>query len=167
MLEDIKRGIIKKVVVYKLDRISRSILDFANIIQIFKRHGVEFLSSTEKFDTSTPIGNAMLNITMVFAQLERETIQKRVRDNYYARGRKGFFMGGRAPYGFIKVETRVEGIKTGTFEENPRQMPVLLTMYRLYANTEMSLGKISDYMNNNKIPAPEGGLWDSCKISRY
>lgn len=75
---------------YKLDRISRSTLDFANIINVFKKHDVEFISSTEKFDTSTPIGKAMLNIIMVFAELERETIQKRIKDNYYARGKKGF-----------------------------------------------------------------------------
>lgn len=166
MLDDIERGIIKKVIVYKLDRISRSILDFANIIKVFKSHNVEFQSSTEKFDTSTPIGNAMLNITMVFAQLERETIQKRIKDNYYARGRKGFYMGGRAPYGFTKVETRVEGIKTSTFKNNPEQMPYLLEMYRMYSETDMSLGKISDFLNNKKVPSAEGGLWDSCKISR-
>jgi len=62
MMNDIKAGQIEKVIVYKLDRISRSTLDFANIINVFKKHDVEFISSTEKFDTSTPIGKAMLNI---------------------------------------------------------------------------------------------------------
>ena len=75
---DIKRGVIAKVIVYKLDRISRSILDFANMMELFQQYNVEFVSSTEKFDTSTPMGRAMLNICIVFAQLERETIQKRV-----------------------------------------------------------------------------------------
>lgn len=166
MIEDISNGIITKVVVYKLDRISRSIIDFASIIQLFKKHNVEFQSSTEKFDTSTPMGNAMLNITMVFAQLERETIQKRIKDNYYSRGKKGFYMGGRAPYGFKKVETRIDGLKTYTFENNPEQLPFLIRMYELYANTKMSLGKVSNYLNNNQISAAEGGLWDSCKVSR-
>ena len=82
MLEDIKQGKISRVIVYKLDRISRSILDFANMMDIFQKHNVEFVSSTERFDTSTPIGRAMLNICIVFAQLERETIQKRVTDAY-------------------------------------------------------------------------------------
>lgn len=166
MLQDIKNGIINKVVVYKLDRISRSILDFANIIESFRHYNVEFLSSTEKFDTSTPIGNAMLNITMVFAQLERETIQKRIKDNYYARGKKGFYMGGPTPYGYTKSEIRVEGIKTSVLEYDNLQIGFLQKMYELYANTEMSLGKISDYLNVNNVPAPRGGLWDSCKISR-
>ena len=77
LMQDIEKGIISKVIVYKLDRISRSILDFANMMESFQLHGVEFVSSTEKFDTSTPMGRAMLNICIVFAQLERETIQKR------------------------------------------------------------------------------------------
>ena len=100
LVEDIKRGLIARVVVYKLDRISRSILDFANMMALFQEYNVEFISSTEKFDTSTPMGRAMLNICIVFAQLERETIQKRVQDAWYARCQRGFKMGGRAPYGF-------------------------------------------------------------------
>ena len=69
LVRDIKRGLIAKVVVYKLDRISRSILDFANMMELFQQYNVEFVSSTEKFDTSTPMGRAMLNICIVFAQL--------------------------------------------------------------------------------------------------
>ena len=69
MMNDIRAGNIKRVIVYKLDRISRSILDFANMMEIFQKYHVEFVSSTEKFDTSTPIGRAMLNICIVFAQL--------------------------------------------------------------------------------------------------
>ena len=76
LMADIQKGLIKKVVVYKLDRISRSILDFATMMEEFQKYNVEFVSSTEKFDTSTPMGRAMLNICIVFAQLERETIQK-------------------------------------------------------------------------------------------
>ena len=72
LVRDIKRGLIAKVIVYKLDRISRSILDFANMMELFQQYDVEFVSSTEKFDTSTPMGRAMLNICIVFAQLERE-----------------------------------------------------------------------------------------------
>jgi len=165
MIRDIKQGLIKKVIVYKLDRISRSTLDFANIMDIFKKYNVDFVSINEKFDTSTPIGNAMLNIVMVFAQLERETIQMRILDNYYARGRKGFFLGGRTPYGFNKIKTRIDDIKTSTFENHPNQAPYLIEMYELYANTNMSLGKISKYLNDNNIPTASGGMWDSNKIS--
>ena len=80
MMQDIRTGRkgITKVIVYKLDRISRSILDFSNMMDIFGKLGVEFSSATEKFDTSTPMGRAMLNICITFAQLERETTQQRV-----------------------------------------------------------------------------------------
>jgi len=74
LVKDIESGLIARVVVYKLDRISRSILDFAKMMDMFQKYNVEFISSTEKFDTSTPMGRAMLNICIVFAQLERETI---------------------------------------------------------------------------------------------
>lgn len=112
MMEDIKAGKISQVVVYKLDRISRSILDFATMMDTFQAYGVGFVSSTEKFDTSTPMGRAMLNICIVFAQLERETIQKRVADAYRSRAAKGFYMGGRIPRG-LKVEPCVvDGINT-------------------------------------------------------
>ena len=82
LLGEIRKGKVRRVVVYKLDRIRRSILDFANMMELFQEYDVEFVSSTEKFDTSTPMGRAMLNICIVFAQLERETIQKRVTDAY-------------------------------------------------------------------------------------
>lgn len=166
MMNDIKAGQIEKVIVYKLDRITRSTLDFANIIHTFRKHNVEFISSTEKFDTSTPIGKAMLNIIMTFAELERETIQQRIKDNYYTRGKRGFFTGGRVPYGFNKVETKVDGKKTSMFEPNPEQMHYVIEMYEMYANTNTSLGKISNYLNENNIPAPNGGNWDSNKVSR-
>ena len=110
MMADIRRGLIKRVVVYKLDRISRSILDFATMMETFQEYNVEFVSSTEKFDTSTPMGRAMLNICIVFAQLERETIQKRVTDAYYSRCQHGFHMSGAAPYGFQLEPTTIEGI---------------------------------------------------------
>ena len=70
LMRDIESGLVRKVVVYKLDRISRSILDFAKMMDFFQKYEVEFVSSTEKFDTSTPMGRAMLNICIVFAQLE-------------------------------------------------------------------------------------------------
>ncbi len=100
LMRDIESGLVRKVVVYKLDRISRSILDFAKMMDFFQKYEVEFVSSTEKFDTSTPMGRAMLNICIVFAQLERETIQKRVTDAWYSRCQRGFKMGGKTPYGF-------------------------------------------------------------------
>ena len=80
MISDIKSGTISKVIVYKLDRVSRSVLDFSGLMDLFQKYKVDFVSATEHFDTSSPMGRAMLNICIVFAQLERETIQQRVID---------------------------------------------------------------------------------------
>ncbi len=160
LLEDVKNNRVSKVIVYRLDRISRSLLDFAKIIELFQKHNVEFISTTEKFDTSTPMGRAMLGIIMIFAELERDTIKKRIKDNYYARGKKGFFMGGPPPFGFDKVSTKVDGIKTSTLVPNEVQYYHLKKIYDLYANTQLSLGEISNYLNENIIIAPKGWLWE-------
>lgn len=166
MINDIRNGIISKVIVYKLDRISRSTLDFAKIIDIFKKYNIDFISTTEKFDTSTPIGKAILQIIMVFAELERETIQQRITDNYYTRGKKGFGLGGTIPYGYTKSTTIINGQKTSMYKEDSNQSTWLKEMYDLYSGTEMSLRKISFYLNDKKVPTPNKGKWENNKISR-
>lgn len=165
MLEDIKQCKVSRVIVYKLDRISRSILDFANMMEIFAAHNVEFVSSTERFDTSTPIGRAMLNICIVFAQLERETIQKRVADAYYSRSKRGFYMGGRIPYGFEKTNTVIDGIRTSMYVPIPEEAEQIRLMYSLYANEDNSLGDIISYFNEHGIKHLRGGMWSVGRIS--
>ena len=122
--------------------ISRSILDFANMMELFQEYDVEFVSSTEKFDTSTPMGRAMLNICIVFAQLERETIQKRVTDTYYSRCLKGFHMSGQAPYGFDLEPTVVENIRTKMMVADPIAASHVRLMFEMYAEPETSFGDI-------------------------
>ena len=165
MIGDIKEGKISRVIVYKLDRISRSILDFANMMEVFSEHNVEFVSSTERFDTSTPIGRAMLNICIVFAQLERETIQKRVSDAYYSRSKRGFYMGGRIPYGFGKAGTEIDGIKTSMYVPVPEEAEQIKLMYSMYADEDNSLGDIIEYFNKNGIKHLRGGMWSVGRIS--
>ena len=142
---------VRRVVVYKLDRISRSILDFANMMELFQEYDVEFVSSTEKFDTSTPMGRAMLNICIVFAQLERETIQKRVTDAYYSRCLKGFHMSGQAPYGFELEPTVVEGIRTKMMAADPVAANHVRLMFEMYAEPETSFGDITRYFEEQGI----------------
>lgn len=165
MMADIQAGMIKRVIVYKLDRISRSILDFANMMEQFQKYHVEFVSSTEKFDTSTPIGRAMLNICIVFAQLERETIQKRVTDAYYARSKRGFYMGGRIPYGYRLKETVIDGIRTSMYEEVPEESEQLKQIYTLYADSSNSLGDIIRYLKEHRMKHLRGGNWSSARLS--
>ena len=165
MLVDIQQGKISRVIVYKLDRISRSILDFASMMETFQKYGVEFVSTTEKFDTSTPIGRAMLNICIVFAQLERETIQKRVADAYSSRSKRGFYMGGRIPYGFTKKDTIIDGVKTSMYEEVPEESEHMKLMFSLYADQKNSLGDIVNYLSKNGIKHLRGSKWNTARIS--
>lgn len=165
MMHDIESGKINKVIVYKLDRISRSVLDFSKMIDIFEKKQVEFVSTTEKFDTGTPIGKAMLGIIIIFAQLERETIQQRITDNYYARGRKGLYMGGGIPYAFEKETIYINNKKASMFVEIEDQMQHLKWMFETYAYTNTSLGRIIAYLNENGIKTKKETVWDNAKLS--
>ena len=143
LVNDVEAGLIARVVVYKLDRISRSILDFAKMMDMFRQYNVEFISSTEKFDTSTPMGRAMLNICIVFAQLERETIIKRVSDAYQSRTRKGMRMGGKTPYGYKLEPFSIEGITTNRLVADPDAADNVRFMYELYSNANVSLHEVA------------------------
>ena len=89
MLSFIKGGFCDVLVVYQLDRLSRDVRDFANIYALLEEHGVMFISIKENIDTTTPIGRAMMYVTVVFAQMERETIAARVTDNMLGLAKKG------------------------------------------------------------------------------
>jgi site-specific DNA recombinase len=100
LLNDIEAGRIDCVVVYKVDRLSRSLLDFARIMGVFERHSVSFVSVTQQFNTSTPVGRLTLHILLSFAQFEREIISERTRDNKASARRKGKWIGGYVPLGY-------------------------------------------------------------------
>ncbi len=166
LVQNIREGSVSKVIVYRLDRISRSILDFSNLMVLFSKYGVEFVSSSEKFDTSTPMGRAMLNICMVFAQLERETIQQRVTDAYYSRSEKGFYMGGRVPYGFRLRETVLNGKRTKTYTVCEEEAAQIRLMYQLYAEPNASYGDILTYMNKHGLTC-RGNPWSRARIAEH
>ena len=151
LIRDIEQGLVSTVIVYKLDRISRSIIDFAKMMEMFQRYSVEFVSATEKFDTSTPIGRAMLNICIVFAQLERETIQKRIQDAYHSRSQKGYFMSGQAPYGFTLKPTVMDGINTKMMAADPEAADHVRLMFEMYARPNTSYGDIIRYFEKQGI----------------
>lgn len=100
LLREIELGRIDLVVVYKLDRLTRSLLDFAKLMEIFDRHKVGFVSVTESFNTATPMGRLTLNMILSFAQFEREMAGERIRDKVKASKRKGLWMGGTPPLGY-------------------------------------------------------------------
>ena len=100
LFEDIKAGQIDMVVVYKIDRLSRSLFDFSRIVELFEKHNVGFVSVTQAFNTSTSSGKLMLNMLLSFAQYERELTGERIRDKFAAAKKLGLWMGGYAPLGY-------------------------------------------------------------------
>jgi DNA invertase Pin-like site-specific DNA recombinase len=100
LLTDIEDGLIDVVVVYKIDRLSRSLMDFSKLVEVFDRNGVTFVSVTQAFNTTTSMGRLTLNILLSFAQFEREVTAERIRDKFRASRMKGIWMGGNPPLGY-------------------------------------------------------------------
>lgn len=165
LMRDVETGIISKIIVYKIDRMSRSVLDFELIYQELKQHNVDFVSKTEEFDTSSFTGEAILRVLLTFAQLERDTIQKRVTDNFYSRAERGFFMAGRAPLGFVKVEDAIDGKKTSKLQEDTTTSPLIRYIYRSYLSGE-SIGTIVSKLNSENCELKHEIKFNNVRISR-
>jgi DNA invertase Pin-like site-specific DNA recombinase len=107
LMADIRSGLIDVVVVYKVDRLTRSLADFARIVELFDEHKVSFVSVTQAFNTTTSMGRLTLNVLLSFAQFEREVTGERIRDKIAASKAKGLWMGGRPPLGYDGVDKRL------------------------------------------------------------
>ena len=166
LMEDVRNGKVSKIWVYRLDRFSRSLSDFGQLWAILERNHVEFESVTEKFDTSTPSGRAMLNIIMAFAQLERETIAERVRDNYYHRFALGGWPGGPPPLGFSIGRTEDHtGRHVPTLVPN-EQIHLIQQIYKAYLDPGSSCGSIAKLLTAAGVPGIRRNGWDNVSISR-
>lgn len=164
MLKIIQQGKISKLVVYRLDRISRSLSDFVNILNTLKRYNVKFVSSQESFDTSSPYGEMIVKILIVFAEFERQSIIERVTQAYAHRSEKGFYMGGRRPYGFDLTETEIHGIKTKMLTPIPFEAEQIKYIFDSYAVAGVSLRRLMDNLIQNNI-LPSSGSWSTAKLS--
>ena len=157
LIEDIKMHKISRVIAYRLDRISRSITDFAKLIELFQSYNVEFISATEQFDTSSPVGRAMVYIIMVFAQLERETIASRIRDNYFSRAEIGVFLGGNIPYGYKNIRTCINGKNVPILDVEPETSKIVTEIFDRYTKKHESMHSIA-------MSFP--GKWTAQKVRR-
>jgi site-specific DNA recombinase len=125
LLADIEAGKIDTVVVYKIDRLTRSLPDFAKLIEVFDRNGVTFVSVTQQFNTTTSMGRLMLNVLLSFAQFEREVTGERIRDKIAASKKKGMWMGGVPPLGYDVHERKLV--------VNAREADLVRDIFRRYA----------------------------------
>lgn len=107
LMADIEAGKIDVIVIYKIDRLTRSLADFSKMVEVFERQGVSFVSVTQQFNTTTSMGRLMLNILLSFAQFEREVTGERIRDKIAASKRKGMWMGGVPPLGYDVANRRL------------------------------------------------------------
>lgn len=126
LLADVDAGKIDVVVVYKYDRLSRSMLDFLQMLDFFKKRGVSFVSVSQRFDTSTPMGEVTLNILLTFAQFERQMTAERTRDKMRAARRRGRWTGGMPPFGYDVVP---EGGKLAINEDEADQVRAIFDLY--------------------------------------
>src|SRR5690349_11552274 len=107
LIEDVRAGKVDVIVVYKVDRLTRSLADFAKLVELFDRHNVSFVSVTQQFNTTTSMGRLTLNVLLSFAQFEREVTSERIRDKIAASKRKGLWVGGMAPLGYDTKDRRI------------------------------------------------------------
>lgn len=165
LIRDVEAGKIQKIIVYRLDRFSRSIADFSRLWEVLEQHGVKFQSVTEQFDTSSSVGRAMLNVVLVFAQLERETTAERVRDNYHHRFALGAWPGGPAPYGFDLAKIIDDGRKVSSLVANDKA-EIVRKIFEEYAKPETSLRSIAKELTAAGIHGPKREAWDNVTLSR-
>lgn len=165
MLRKIEQGKIRKVIVYRLDRISRSLADFVSILNTFKEYGVEFVSTQEAFDTGSPYGELIVKILAVFAEFERQSIIQRVTQAYEHRSEMGFYMGGRKPYGFDLEPITINNVKTKRLTPVSDEITQIKYIYDTYAVENVTLGRLLKNLKDNAIEPLSGGGWTTAKLS--
>src|SRR5213595_3833944 len=124
LLDDIRARKIDVIVVYKVDRLTRSLADFAKLVELFDAHGVSFVSVTQQFNTTTSMGRLTLNVLLSFAQFEREVTSERIRDKIAASKRKGLWVGGPLPLGY-----HMKGDKIAVVEDEAERVCLIYRRY--------------------------------------
>lgn len=146
MLSHIRQGAVDYVVCYRLDRVSRNVKDFSNLVELLQEYHTDFICIKEEFDTGTPMGRAMMYIASIFSQLERETIGERVKDNFYLLARTGRWLGGPRPTGFIPTEDTIleEGKEKTAFRLTPiaEELEIVKQVFALFLQTASLNGTV-------------------------
>ena len=124
LLEEVRAGRVDVIVVYKVDRLTRSLADFAKLVELFDKHNVSFVSVTQQFNTTTSMGRLTLNVLLSFAQFEREVTSERIRDKIAASKRKGLWVGGMVPIGYDTKDRKIS--------VNEPEADLVRTIFRRY-----------------------------------
>ena len=156
LMADIEAGLIDCVVVYKVDRLSRSLLDFSRMMQVFEQHGVSFVSVTQQFNTTHSMGRLTLNILLSFAQFEREIISERTRDKIAAAKRKGMWGGGRPILGY-DIERRPGGNRLIINEAEAQQVRRVFDLYLECGSIMQTLRRLDTLGWTNKVWTTRAG----------
>lgn len=170
LISDIKDKKINKLICYRLDRISRSVADFSTTLELLQSNDCDFISIKEQFDTSTPMGRAMIYIASVFAQLERETIAERVRDNMIQMAKNGQWLGGTPPLGYTteRIKFLDESLKERTMcrlVPNDEELELVKYIYNLYLS-ERSVTKVVNTLIKENIKTRSEKYFESIAIIR-
>jgi DNA invertase Pin-like site-specific DNA recombinase len=155
LLRDIKEGKINIVLVYKIDRLTRSPKDFYQLIEFFEKYKVDFISITERFDTSTPAGRLLRNIMLTFAQFERELASERTKDKMLERAKKGMWNGGIVPYGYKKENKKLV--------INSKEAEIVKLIYEIYTTTG-SLFQVYEKLKQKEIKDRQGKIFSKGAI---
>src|SRR6201987_450274 len=154
LLADVRAGKITIVVVYKVDRLTRSLADFAKLVELFDEHGVSFVSITQSFNTTSSMGRLTLNVLLSFAQFEREVIGERVRDKIAASKRKRLWVGGPVPLGYRCIDKKLEIM--------PEEAEAVRTIFALYLELG-SMGALLAELDRRGIRTKVNGRRDGQK----
>ncbi|MGF7059234.1 recombinase family protein [Brassicibacter mesophilus] len=164
MLNDAQNCNFDILMCYRLDRISRNISDFSDTIETLQSNNIAFVSIREQFDTSTPMGRAMMYIASVFAQLERETIAERIRDNMLQLSRSGRWLGGKTPTGYISeaIEYYDADMNRKTMyklTQKPEELELVKLIFNKYIEFK-SLNQVEVWSTTNNIKTPNGSYFN-------
>lgn len=168
LMNDIKNKKIDVLMCYRLDRISRNVADFSATLEILEQYNVSFVSIKEQFDTSTPMGRAMIYIASVFAQLERETIAERVRDNMIELAKNGYWLGGTTPLGYKSIplnyiDNDMTERKMFKLENDEDEIKIVRLIYDKYIELK-SMSKVETYLIQNNIKTRKNGFYSVSSI---
>ncbi|HGG0418549.1 recombinase family protein [Clostridium botulinum] len=161
MMKDAKAKKFSMLICYRLDRISRNVADFSSTLETLHKYDIDFVSIKENFDTSTPIGRAMVYIASVFAQLERETIAERVRDNMLELAKTGRWLGGTAPLGFTSEainykDANGKNKKMYKLIPVPKEIEVVKLIFDLYINKK-GFPSVATHLCSHHYKGKNGG----------